>query len=32
MVSLLEQNKAKLAAKEQEITQIEDDGRRLGYR
>jgi hypothetical protein len=32
MVSLLEQNKQKLAAKEQEITQLEDDGRRLGYR
>jgi hypothetical protein len=32
MVTLLEQNKQKLAAKEQEITQIEDEGRRLGYR
>ena len=32
MVTLLEQNKQKLAAKEQEITQLEDDGRRLGYR
>jgi hypothetical protein len=32
MVGLLEQNKQKLAAKEQEITQLEDEGRRSNFR
>jgi hypothetical protein len=32
MMTLLEQNKQKLAAKEQEITQLEDEGRRNNYR
>jgi hypothetical protein len=32
MLELLEANKQKLAAKEQEITQLEDEGRRNNYR
>src|SRR5262249_3968692 len=32
MMNALDQAKQKLTAKEQEITQLEDEGRRLGYR